>query len=105
MISIALKAALRFLGAVLPGSTHGPVLIHQAKQVSSDASEQGGMFHDLNLATTERPCKRTLQQNVQQTGKNPIWESTAKAERLNRAVQGEGSSRSGTSSELGVHSI
>ena len=39
MGAIALQPALGFLGAVLPGATHRPVLIHQTKQVGADAPE------------------------------------------------------------------
>ena len=39
MVAIALQPALGLLGAVLPGATHRPVLIHQTKQVGADAPE------------------------------------------------------------------
>ena len=51
MVAVALQPALGLLGAVLPGSTHGPVLIHQTKQVSADTPEQGNLFHPFKLAT------------------------------------------------------
>ena len=59
MVAIALQAALRFLGAVLPGTTHGPVLIHQPKQVGADAPEQGSLFHVFKLATALQARNRT----------------------------------------------
>ena len=50
VIAIALQPALGLLGAVLPGTTHRPVLIHQAEQVGADAPEQGSLFHPFKLA-------------------------------------------------------
>ncbi len=59
MIAIALQPALGLIGAVLPGTTHGPVLIHQTEQVGADAPEQGCLFHAFKLATAQQACNRT----------------------------------------------
>ena len=59
MIAIALQSALGLLGAVLPGTTHGPVLIHQTEQVGADAPEQGSLFHAFKLATALQACNQT----------------------------------------------
>ena len=59
VIAIALQPALGLLGAVLPGTTHGPVLIDQAEQVGADAPEQGSLFHHHKLATAMQGGNRT----------------------------------------------
>ena len=64
MVAITLQPALGLLGAVLPGTTHGPVLIHQTEQVSADAPEQGSLFHPVKLATTPQACNRRRPINV-----------------------------------------
>ena len=51
MVAIALQPALGFFCSVLPRATHGPVLIHQTKQVGADAPEQRSLFHPFKLAT------------------------------------------------------
>ena len=59
MVAIALKPALGLLGAVVPRSTHRPVLIHQTKQVGANAPEQGSLFHLHKLATAPQGGNRT----------------------------------------------
>ena len=71
MVAIALKPALGLLGAVLPRTTHGPVLIHQAKQVGADAPEQGRLFHAFKLATAPQACNRTRSNQGGET--QPRW--------------------------------
>ena len=58
MVAIALQPALGLLGAVLPGTTHGPVLIHQTEQVGADAPKHGCLFHPFKLATEQQACNR-----------------------------------------------
>ena len=59
MVAIALKPALGLLGAVLPGTTHRPVFIHQPEQVGADAPEQGSLFHAFKLAGAPQARNRT----------------------------------------------
>ena len=71
VIAIALQAALGLLGAVLPGTTHGPVLIDQSEQVGADAPEQGSLFHAFKLATAPQACNRTRSNEGGET--QPRW--------------------------------
>ena len=71
MVAIALKPALGLLGAVLPGTTHGPVLIHQAEQVGADAPEQGSLFHAFKLAGASQARNRTRPNQCGET--QPRW--------------------------------
>ena len=71
MFAIALKPALGLLGAVLPGTPHRPVLIHQAEQVGADAPEQGSLFHAIKLATAPQACNRTRPNQGGET--QPRW--------------------------------
>ena len=59
MVAIALQPALGLIGAVLPGTTHGPVLIHQTEQVGANAPEKRCLFHAFKLATAQQACNLT----------------------------------------------
>ena len=59
VVAIALQPTLGLLGAVLPGTPHGPVLIHQTEQVGADAPEQGSLFHAFKLASAPQACNQT----------------------------------------------
>ena len=71
VIAIALQPALGLLGAVVPGTTHGPVLIHQPEQVGANAPEQGSLFHAFKLATAPQACNRTRRNECGKT--QPGW--------------------------------
>ena len=73
MLAIALQPALGLLGAVLPGTTHSPILIHQPEQISADAPEQRSLFHALTLARAVQDRNRTPHHLDQSGGSQPGW--------------------------------